>query len=350
MDKLEDLKNKIFELEKENELLIRWQESVNQLLNKILNMITDQKNCVDNIFNELHQLQEYTMINRYRIDSLPYELMDPNYNSFFFKPCILSKNETIRQIIEEHKSIARLGDGEFAAIVGQKRWNFQEVSDVLAIKLREVIASDEEGLIVGLNPTFYMNLFDMPDKDADAVRAYMRPMVRKLHAELLNQDKVYGNALFHSIKSCEDIENLKHIWEDRECVFIEGVYTRMGIGNDLFDNCRKIERILCPAENAIDKLEDIVFEAGKLSKNKLVLLALGPTATVLAYELHKKGYQAIDIGHVDLIYESYIRNVHDFNYVEIPYKYCKANEWQEGLVIEDVEDPAYESQIIARIL
>lgn len=30
---------------------------------------------------------------------------------------------------------------------------------------------------------------------------------------------------------------------------------------------------------------------------------MGPTATILAYDLHKAGYQAVDIGHVDVEYE-----------------------------------------------
>ena len=33
-----------------------------------------------------------------------------------------------------------------------------------------------------------------------------------------------------------------------------------------------------------------------------MLLALGPTATVLAYDLSKLGYQAIDIGHLPNCY------------------------------------------------
>mgnify|MGYP000128627122 CR=1 FL=1 len=41
----------------------------------------------------------------------------------------------------------------------------------------------------------------------------------------------------------------------------------------------------------------------KLEKTALFLIALGPTATVLAYDLFKSGYQAIDAGHVDVEYE-----------------------------------------------
>lgn len=35
-----------------------------------------------------------------------------------------------------------------------------------------------------------------------------------------------------------------------------------------------------------------------VDKEYLILLALGPCATVLAYDLSNKGYQALDIGHL----------------------------------------------------
>lgn len=351
MTDIDSMQDKINELIKENEELKRWQNSVNTLLNQMLGMMEQlgDRNDKYDIEREISELRTYANINRYRIDSLLYEIQDPDYRSFFFKPNILSVEETLRQIVEEKKSIARLGDGEFAAIVGQKRWSFQGVSEFLAEKLKEVLASEDDSMLIGLNPRFYMNLADIDEKDADAVRAYMRPMVRRLHASLLSPDKIYGNALFHSISTRDDVEKLKKIWDRKECVFIEGEYTRMGVGNDLFDNCGCIERILCPAENAIDRYDKIMEEALKHSRKKLMLLALGPTATVLAYELYKNGYQAIDIGHIDLIYEGFLRNEHDFNYVEIPYKYCKKNEWNTECNIEDIDDPVYKSQITAVI-
>ena len=155
--------------------------------------------------------------------------------------------------------------------------------------------------------------------------------------------------LFHSINSDEDIASLRRIWNDRDCVFIEGVHTCMGVGNDLFDNCYGIERILGPAENAIDKYEEILEEAIKQPKDKLFLIALGPTATVLAYELFKLGYQAIDIGHIDLIYEGYLRKLPNLYEVDIPYKYCSRDEKVLGRIIEEVDFPDYKSQIIAII-
>lgn len=350
MGSTDELTAKISELEKENEELRKWQGTVNDLLNQMLDMLTglsENKKDKSEIEKELNNLWTYASINRYRVNSLPYELQDPDYRSFFFKPHILSREETIRQIVEDGKSIARLGDGEFAAIVRQKRWNFQNESELLSVRMQEVLKSDHKDLLIGLHPTFYMNLFDLPEEEADGVRAYMQPMVRRLHAELLDRSKTYGDALFHNIDNDTDVVGLRKIWDNRDCVFIEGVHTCMGVGNDLFDNCGSIERILGPAENAIDKYDRIMQEALKQPKDKLILLALGPTATVLAHDLFKEGYQAVDIGHIDLIYEAYIRKLPNLYSVNIPYKYCSRDERIAGRNIETSDDPGYRSQIVA---
>ena len=39
----------------------------------------------------------------------------------------------------------------------------------------------------------------------------------------------------------------------------------------------------------------------------MILLALGPTSTVLTYDLYKLGYQVIDVGHIDIEYEWFLR-------------------------------------------
>ena len=43
------------------------------------------------------------------------------------------------------------------------------------------------------------------------------------------------------------------------------------------------------------------------SNKFIILLALGPTATCLAYFLSNHGYQALDLGHLDIEYEWYLR-------------------------------------------
>lgn len=87
--------------------------------------------------------------------------------------------------------------------------------------------------------------------------------------------------------------------------------TRFGVGNDLLDNAEAVSRILGPAESAFDYLAELLsaceFECTKY-QSPLVLLALGPTATVMTWKLQQRGIQAIDVGHLDIYYEVILRN------------------------------------------
>lgn len=123
----------------------------------------------------------------------------------------------------------------------------------------------------------------------------------------------------------------------------------MGVGNDLFDNVKRINRILCPAVNAFSHYHEIRRMAlEKIPKDDLVLIALGPTATVLAYDLFLAGYQAVDIGHADISYEWFLRDVQDpSGRVAITGKYV--NEVAYGNEVEDIDDVDYNNQIIAMI-
>ena len=51
-----------------------------------------------------------------------------------------------------------------------------------------------------------------------------------------------------------------------DCVFVEGDKTRMGVGNDLFDNAKSIQRILCPSESAFDNYDAILEACKKLPR------------------------------------------------------------------------------------
>ena len=84
----------------------------------------------------------------------------------------------------------------------------------------------------------------------------------------------------------------------------------------------------------------------KVNKNRLILIALGPTATILAYDLYKLGYQSIDIGHVDIEYEWYLRKAK--KKIKIENKYV--NEVKNGgKNIVKIIDKNYYKQIISII-
>lgn len=89
----------------------------------------------------------------------------------------------------------------------------------------------------------------------------------------------------------------------------EGAKTRFGVGNDLLENAGTIRRIIAPSEGAFSKYDEILGAIKRNSnRDTLVLVALGPTATILSYEIGRTGIQTIDIGHLDIEYEWYKSN------------------------------------------
>ena len=80
----------------------------------------------------------------------------------------------------------------------------------------------------------------------------------------------------------------------------------------------------------------------------LILISLGPTATILVYDLIKFGFrnQVIDFGHFDIQYEYYLRNV--TKKIKVPFKYV--NEVRGGSEnITPVTDVKYLNQITFNI-
>ena len=306
------------------------------------------------------QLLEYTkglerdlqLLNR----NMKYEILDKRNQETISYPVIRSSEEAIEEILQNKKSLVRFGDGEFATMEGQIRAKFQtEVDQKLAERLYQVLRNKEEGVITAIADN-YGNLDEYTVNSQREIRAYMAPEVRESHMRLLLPGKVYYNAYLsrpyamYADKEPEKIREkflrLRCLWEKRDCVFIEGEKTRMGVGNDLFDNAKSIVRILAPAQNAFRVYEALFAAAKQCRKDVLFLIALGPAATVLAYDLAMAGYQALDIGHLDLEYEWYLKG--QGGRTEVPHKYN--NEYPGGEQVEIIEDSVYEGQIIARCL
>jgi glycosyltransferase family protein len=143
------------------------------------------------------------------------------------------------------------------------------------------------------------------------------------------------------------VKKLKQIWDNRNIIIVEGEASKLGVGNDLFDNAASIRRILCPKVDAFRKYDEILSAVKKnYIENDLVLVALGPTATCLAFDLSKEGIQALDVGHLDIEYEWFLCGAKE----KIPVKNKHVNEVGElGESLENCKDVLYQKQIIGVI-
>ena len=262
--------------------------------------------------------------------------------------------ETVKEIVSTKKSISRFGDGEFDMIYGIGM-NYQKYNPELAKRLEEIVQSEEENILIGLPNVVNLDYCEEYTGFATEfwpnwINKYKFKLVRLLkHNRKYYSTQITRFYLDYKDKSqtAEYVKELKKIWDNRDVVIIEGMQSRLGVGNDLFDNMKSIQRIICPSENAFEIYDRILKEALKIDKNKLVMLALGPTATVLSYDLAKAGYQAVDIGHVDIEYEWFLRKA--TTKIKIEHKYV--TEVKDGRTnIADVNDEKYNSEIIAKVL
>lgn len=259
---------------------------------------------------------------------------------------ILGIEESLKKIKNEKKSVCRFGDGEMDVILGGKI-GYQKYDTKLANMLSEILKSRQEFCLIGV--PLPINTFENITEDNEKFWTENMIKFRDIWLEYLSEDMIYCATnitrpyiRYKDRSMCgKYFDLLKDIWKDRDVVICEGEQTRVGVGNDLLSECKSIKRIICPSENAFEKYEEILARLKKENKNSLILIALGPTATILAYNLAKDGYQAFDIGHCDIEYEWYKRGAADREKIDNKY----TNEVSGGDLVQNVEDSEYLSQI-----
>ena len=238
-----------------------------------------------------------------------------------------------------------------------KSIRFQKVNKIISKKLINIFKNNQKDLLVGVNIPYKirdLNRFIKPSKMmwTRFFKAYKFNL-----AKLIDKKKIFYSSTISRFyiryksknkkKISKFINKLKKIWENRDILIIEGMLSRLGIGNDLFDNTKSIKRIICPSLNSFRVYNKILKSVKRLKEKRLILIALGPTATILAYDLFILGYQAIDIGHVDIEYEWFLKKAKR----QIPIKNKFVNEVR-GIKYHftKVNDSKYYKQIISYIL
>lgn len=266
-----------------------------------------------------------------------------------------SFEETFEMLKTQKKTLCRFGDGEIAWIYKDSKGYFgQENSEELSDRLREIIISNEKNILVGI-PDFFGALDHYTSKHKASRNTHLAKYHKKW-SELLDPKKYYTDALISRVYygrkdniSHHMFNSWKSVWSEKDLIIIEGNQTRFGIGNDLLENSNSIKRIIAPAENAFKKYDEILNVAKRnISEDVLFLISLGPSATVLAYDIGLSGGQAIDIGHLDIEYEWFLSGSNKKKSVVGKY----VNE-AGGEPIEEFPDnelKIYNNQIIKRII
>lgn len=221
-------------------------------------------------------------------------------------------DETIDELLNTEKSMVRFGDGEIVMIKGGDLM-LQKASPEIGAGLTEILAYPYDDLMVTIP-----GIFDTLSDHHKASRQFWRDHLlfcRKTYEKYCNPDRVYYTTFVsrcyyygNDRSNCDRwFAKIRKIWENRDIVIVEGTKTHNGVGNDLFDSARSIERIICPPKDAYGALSEIVEACIRYETDRLFLLSIGVAAKFLAPELYRRGYRVLDIGNMDLEYEWYVR-------------------------------------------
>jgi glycosyltransferase family protein len=266
----------------------------------------------NNKIEEHHISRE--VINFY-LDNLKYEIEEDSAK--LKRPLIASPIETIDKIIKDKISIARLGDGEFELLFNRPI-RFQTNDLKLTARLKEILLSERANIAIGV-PYFFWNSVENCNL---LTKTFTRSIIskrRRSYEKFVAFNKNYYSTEFTQLYITYDDEadfdmgayfnKIRSIWENRDVTIIQGEGITRNFRFDIFDNVKSVEYIYGPSENAFSEYEYLLTTAKNIDKSRLVIIILGPTATVLAYDLASEGYQALDIGHTAKDYDFFRKEI-----------------------------------------
>lgn len=204
---------------------------------------------------------------------------------------VIREFETLDLLLQGN-SIARFGDGELRLACGQSVGH-QEATPELTKELCEIL----------WEPTKCLVGIPYVDQISPLAHVWYNYNLKKF-TKLYNPEKQYYSAFISRpdsapwIDSPEYWEKIKGLWQGKDIIAVGGSPKGFRMG-ELEQETNSVQFIQTLPEQAYSEIDNIEKEIGT-DTSKVVLLAVGATATVLAHRLSKKGFQALDLGHLSM--------------------------------------------------
>lgn len=213
-----------------------------------------------------------------------------NYKTKY--PEVMSIEDTI-SLLKKGYSFSRFGDGEFNLCYNQSIY-FQKSNEKLRIILRSI-------LFIGRNDNLKF-LVGIPRLKYAGVTFWGRFWYFHLNqiVDLLNVNVVYGDLGLSRHIEKKHLPILCEIWNNRKVLFVYGKNSKFNHNHEIFENIGLKYHLETLKSDAFKELNEILTSIDNYKdKVDLVILSLGPTASILAYEICERlNIQSIDLGHI----------------------------------------------------
>ncbi|WP_313367173.1 GT-D fold domain-containing glycosyltransferase [Sphingobacterium mizutaii] len=239
---------------------------------------------------------------------------------------VMTFEESLDYLIESKCSLSRFGDGEFTLMLNGEflcprniSLKHQDADPELKKRLVEILKdknTDQYNLKIAVPRTLVsLDKGKLTDSSIGFWQNYLHELFYKI-SSLLRKDYTYLNSQISRFylddrnKDKEVIEkrtaHWKSVWEDQDILIIEGKGSNLGKSQGFYANAKSVERIECPNNNTFKYYNEILSAAKDHGSHKLIILALGPTSALLAYDLAKAGFRALDLGYLELEYHFFL--------------------------------------------
>ena len=223
---------------------------------------------------------------------------------------IYDEKKTMDKIYNEKCSICRYGDGEIFHLFHTNPKYFsghQSCSSEFQNKLINIFDNKNNKILIGFSGYFNDDsrkkyIYKLSKCTERFIEKY-KVKIFKEYPSILNTP-LYSAEISRLQQLKEENKNyviniFNKLFNENECIFIGNQYVINLIKEKYKNLFKKIEFILAPIQNAYQSYNNIIDEilSTKNITEKLILISLGPTSTIMSFELAQKGYWAIDIGH-----------------------------------------------------
>lgn len=228
-------------------------------------------------------------------------------------PYVSTLLETAQYLLyNSNSSFARFGDGEVQLIKGGEMW-FQKRNRTLAALLYQTFTSNIPQLMIGIPDIFsgYAPIHQNVTEWWATHDTYRQWFLA--HANMTRQylntriTAAYVNAPLTCTLLNQTYQTLRMIWNQKDIVLVRGNNSQI-YRYDIYDNARSVYTMFVPKHEVWDHYEMIKHELFSISPSKLIILACGPVAKVLAYQLALGGRRALDLGHLAKDYDTFYGN------------------------------------------
>lgn len=216
---------------------------------------------------------------------------------------ILSEHDTIRYLLEKKCSIARYGDGELKLCFGKSAIS-QKATRGIKNDLRKILKSKNPNCLIGIP-----RIKERTTWVSERKRIFWNKYKQDQFYRLYDSKKQYGSAFVTRGDAAPEIDNwdyyelVKQLWLNKPTILIQGEFQRFNKSLTLL-GCSSVLYTMCEARrDAYKDIPDLIsYIKRNVEKGTVVVISLGPAATVLAYELSLLGIQALDLGHMGQFY------------------------------------------------